>query len=77
MVNISPSDNNTQESLSAILFGQRAIQIKQDTKRHEVLDYKALYLQLMAQLDAKNDNMLKGVLDEEKASYEERINQLL
>ncbi|EPY25284.1 kinesin [Angomonas deanei] len=42
MINISPSDDNTEESLSAVYFGQRAIQIKQDAKRHEVLDYKAL-----------------------------------
>lgn len=76
VVNISPSDDNTEESLSAIGFGQRAIQIKQDAKRHEVLDYRALYLQLMADLDAKNDKTLSDALDEERLVYEDRISSL-
>ncbi|KPI83744.1 putative kinesin [Leptomonas seymouri] len=76
VVNISPSDNNIEESLSAILFGQRASQIKQDAKRHEVLDYKALYLQLMADLDNKNDKTLEDALEEERGVYEDRISAL-
>ncbi|KAK7200634.1 kinesin [Novymonas esmeraldas] len=76
VVNISPSDENTEESLSAILFGQRASQIKQDAKRHEVLDYKALYLQLMADLDNKNDKTLEDALEEERGVYEDRISAL-
>ncbi|KAG5498545.1 hypothetical protein JKF63_02831 [Porcisia hertigi] len=76
VVNISPSDENTDESLSAILFGQRASQIKQDAKRHEVLDYKALYLQLMADLDNKNDKTLEEALEEERGVYEDRISSL-
>ncbi|CAG9578158.1 putative kinesin [Leishmania major strain Friedlin] len=76
IVNISPSDDNTEESLSAILFGQRASQIKQDAKRHEVLDYKALYMQLMAELDNKNDKTLEEALEEERGVYEERISAL-
>lgn len=76
VVNISPSDDNIEESLSAIMFGQRASQIKQDAKRHEVLDYKALYLQLMADLDNKNDKTLEDALDEERGVYEDRISAL-
>ncbi|CAD2218274.1 kinesin [Angomonas deanei] len=76
MINISPSDDNTEESLSAVYFGQRAIQIKQDAKRHEVLDYKALYTQLMAELDAKNDGTLEDALAEERDVYEDRIKGL-
>ncbi|KAG5472255.1 hypothetical protein LSCM1_03654 [Leishmania martiniquensis] len=76
VVNISPSDSNTEESLSAIMFGQRASQIKQDAKRHEVLDYKALYLQLMADMDNKNDKTLEDALEEERSVYEERIGTL-
>lgn len=76
VVNISPSDDNTEESISAVLFGQRASQIKQDAKRHEVLDYKALYLQLMADLDNKNDKTLEEALDEERGVYEDRISSL-
>ncbi|KAG5472635.1 hypothetical protein LSCM4_01955 [Leishmania orientalis] len=76
VVNISPSDSNTEESLSAIMFGQRASQIKQDAKRHEVLDYKALYLQLMADMDNKNDKTLEDALEEERNVYEDRISNL-
>jgi hypothetical protein len=76
VVNISPSDDNIEESLSAIQFGQRASQIKQDAKRHEVLDYKALYLQLMADLDNKNDKTLEDALEEERGVYEDRISSL-
>eukprot|EP00796_Vickermania_ingenoplastis_P011627 gene11627-8015_t len=76
VVNCSPSDDNTEETLSAIFFGQRAIQIKQETKRHEILDYKALYLQLMADIDSKRDHVLADVLDEEKSMYEDRIKEL-
>lgn len=76
VVNISPSDDNTEESLSAVYFGQRALQIKQDAKRHEVLDYKALYLQLQAEMDAKVDHAMEDTLAEERAAYEDRINNL-
>nr|CCC90903.1 putative kinesin [Trypanosoma congolense IL3000] len=76
VVNCSPCDDSTEETLSAIMFGQRAIQIKQDAKRHEVLDYKALYLQLLADLDSKNDGTLESALSEERSVYEERIRSL-
>nr|CCM17432.1 kinesin, putative [Leishmania guyanensis] len=76
VVNVSPSDENTEETFSAILFGQRASQIKQDAKRHEVLDYKALYLQLMADLDNKNDKTLEAALEEERGVFDDRINSL-
>ncbi|CCW61756.1 unnamed protein product [Phytomonas sp. EM1] len=76
IVNISPSDSNSDESLSAINFGQRASQIKQDAIRHEILDYKALYLQLMAELDAKNDKTLENALEEERNVYEYQISTL-
>lgn len=76
IVNISPSDENTEESLSTLFFGQRASQIKQDAKRHEVLDYKALYLQLMADIDNKNDKTLEEALEEERGVYEDRISSL-
>ncbi|ORC91052.1 putative kinesin [Trypanosoma theileri] len=76
VVNCSPADDSTEETMGAILFGQRAIQIKQEAKRHEVLDYKALYLQLLAELDSKNDGTLENALSEEREVYEERIRAL-
>lgn len=76
VVNCSPSDDNTEETLSAAFFGLRAIQIKQEAKRHETLDYKALYLQLMADIDAKRDHALADVLNEERAANEGRVSEL-
>ena len=76
VVNVSPSDDNTDETFSAILFGQRAIQIKQDAKRHEVVDYKALYLQLQADLDSRNDKVIEAAIADEKAMYESVISGL-
>ncbi|CBH11668.1 kinesin, putative [Trypanosoma brucei gambiense DAL972] len=76
VVNCSPCDDSTEETLGAIMFGQRAIQIKQDAKRHEILDYKALYYQLLADLDSKNDRTLETALSEERTAYEDRIRVL-
>ena len=76
VVNVSPSDDNTEETHMAILFGQRAIQIVQQAKRHEVLDYKALYLQLQADLDAKQDTAIMEAIREERAIFEEQITNL-
>lgn len=73
VINVSPSDDNTEETLSAIYFGQRAIQIKQTAKRHEVVDYKALYLQLQADLDSKNDKLIQAAVMEEIAMRETAV----
>lgn len=83
VVNVSPSDYNTEETLSAIMFGQRAIQIKQSAEKHETLDYKALYLDLQRQLDKQRDDVLRDAIadfEEQKKrlrlEYEERIELL-
>ncbi|CUG88828.1 kinesin, putative [Bodo saltans] len=76
VVNVSPSDDNTDETLSAIQFGQRAMQIKQEAKRHEVLDYKALYLQLQADLETKQDDALSSNLEEQRRDFEEKVGRL-
>ena len=76
VVNISPSDSNTEESISAIHFGQRALQIKQNAEKHEVIDYKALYLQLQAQLDNQQDNLVQNAIVEERRCREDEIKSL-
>lgn len=76
VINVSPSDDNTEETHSAIQFGQRAIQIKQEAKRHEVIDYKALYMQQQADFDAKHDAILQSTLNEAKEAYEDQIAKL-
>lgn len=76
VINVSPSDDNTDETVSAILFGQRAIQIKQEAKRHEVLDYKAMFLQLQADLAKKEDDTLTAGLDEQRRDFEDQVTRL-
>lgn len=76
VINVSPSDDNTDETHSAIQFGQRAIQIKQAAKRHEVLDYKALYLQLQADLETKQDDALATSLEEQRRDFEDKVGRL-
>eukprot|EP00758_Cryptobia_borreli_P005523 Tbor_TRINITY_DN4912_c0_g1::TRINITY_DN4912_c0_g1_i1::g.9864::m.9864 len=76
VVNVSPSDDNTDETHSAILFGQRANKIKQDAKRHVVMDYKAMYLQLQADLDTKTDELIQVAVSDEIAMYESTIANL-
>eukprot|EP00672_Neobodo_designis_P022752 CAMPEP_0174834006 /NCGR_PEP_ID=MMETSP1114-20130205/4578_1 /TAXON_ID=312471 /ORGANISM="Neobodo designis, Strain CCAP 1951/1" /LENGTH=665 /DNA_ID=CAMNT_0016067911 /DNA_START=37 /DNA_END=2034 /DNA_ORIENTATION=- len=83
VVNVSPSDYNTEETLSAIGFGQRAILIKQSAEKHETLDYKALYLDLQRQLDKQRDEILRDAISEHeeekkrlREDYEDKIEML-
>lgn len=76
VVNVSPSDDNTQESIGAIGFGQRAILIKQRAQRHEVLDYRALYLQLQAELDRRVEGGVGTALEEAQRAAKEQADEL-
>jgi hypothetical protein len=83
VVNVSPSDYNTEETLGAIAFGQRAIQIKQSAEKHETLDYKALYLELQRQIDKQRDEILRETIVEHEQEkkrlaqdYTDRIEML-
>ena len=76
IVNVSPADDNTDETHAAIRFGQRAIQIKQDSMKHTVTDYKALYMELQAQLDERRDTIVAECRADLEQKYEEEIRQL-
>lgn len=76
IVNVSPADDNTDETHAAIRFGQRAIQIKQDSMKHTVTDYKALYMELQAQLDERRDVVVAECRADLEQKYEEEIRQL-
>ena len=73
VVNVSPSDDNTDETLSAIQFGQRAIQIKQEAQQHTTPDYKALYMGLQKDLDQRRDALVASTIEELEAKYAVRI----
>jgi hypothetical protein len=83
VVNVSPSDDNTDETIGAINFGQRAIQIKQAAEKHETLDYKAMYLDLQRQMDKQREVIIRDAMSDfalEKANavadYEDRVKML-
>jgi hypothetical protein len=76
MVNVSPSDDNTEETISAIDFGQRAIRIKQQAERRAVIDYKALYLDLQKQLDERRDQAVEAAMAEIGEGHTEHVRQL-
>ena len=73
VVTISPSDDNVEESVSAIRFGQRAIMIKQSAQKHEIRDYQALYLALQQELDRRVDDGIVAAVAEEKRLAAEKL----
>ncbi|KAJ9438754.1 Kinesin heavy chain [Diplonema papillatum] len=75
VVTCGPSERNLDETRGAIEFGQRAMTIKQEAKKHVEIDYKALCKKLQAQLDARGDYQNEQLLNEVKSDYEEIIAQ--
>ncbi|KAJ4458278.1 putative Kinesin heavy chain [Paratrimastix pyriformis] len=51
VVNIGPSDSNTGESLSSLLFGQRAMRVAVHPVINEEIDYKSLAMNLQVRLE--------------------------
>lgn len=76
VVNVSPSDYNTEETVSSIQFGQRAIQIKESAQQHIILDYKSLYLQLQSQLDKQLETAVESALRDERREHELEVRDL-
>ena len=73
IVTVSNSDNEVEETIGSINFGQRAIQIKQEAQKHETRDYQALYLELQQQLDKKVDDGIEEAVTEERRRCEEEM----
>jgi hypothetical protein len=76
VVNVSPSDYNTDETVSAIMFGQRAIQIKESAKQHVILDYKALYLQLQGQIDTQLESAVESAVRDVRREHDLEVRDL-
>lgn len=66
VINVSPSDYNTGETISAVQFGQRAMTIEQSAQKHETFDYKAMYLELQGQFDKAVENAVTGAIADQK-----------
>lgn len=69
VVNIGPSDDNVQESLTSLLFGQRAAKVRVHPVVNTEMDYKALCRKLQAKLDARVDEDLIRQVEYYKDAY--------
>ncbi|KAI5065784.1 hypothetical protein GOP47_0018408 [Adiantum capillus-veneris] len=69
IITIGPSPQHRAETMSTILFGQRAMKVENMVKLREEFDYKSLCRKLEADLDrliAENERQNKVVLDAEE-----------
>ncbi|MCO5597819.1 hypothetical protein L7F22_051903 [Adiantum nelumboides] len=69
IITIGPSPQHRAETMSTILFGQRAMKVENMVKLREEFDYKSLCRKLEADLDrliAENERQNKVVLDTEE-----------
>ncbi|KAH7420452.1 hypothetical protein KP509_13G008400 [Ceratopteris richardii] len=69
VITIGPSSQHRAETMSTILFGQRAMKVENMVKLREEFDYKSLCRKLEADLDrliAENERQNKLVLDTEE-----------
>eukprot|EP00949_MAST-11_sp_MAST-11-sp1_P002733 g2733.t1 len=57
VINVSPSAVDASETLSSLMFGQRAMAVETSAKRNVEVDYKALYTTIQSTLDQKDDEI--------------------
>lgn len=57
IVTVSPTDFNTRETWYSIQFGQRARALKQQSERHQILNYKNLYQDALGDISALQENI--------------------
>eukprot|EP01062_Namystynia_karyoxenos_P069660 TRINITY_DN65126_c0_g1_i1.p1 TRINITY_DN65126_c0_g1~~TRINITY_DN65126_c0_g1_i1.p1 ORF type:complete len:784 (+),score=291.25 TRINITY_DN65126_c0_g1_i1:87-2354(+) len=75
IVTAGPSEENQDETRSAIEFGMRAMTIKANAQKHVEIDYKAAYLKLKAQVDEGMDEGHARALEECRQQYEEQLEE--
>eukprot|EP01062_Namystynia_karyoxenos_P051105 TRINITY_DN399_c3_g1_i1.p1 TRINITY_DN399_c3_g1~~TRINITY_DN399_c3_g1_i1.p1 ORF type:complete len:706 (+),score=239.51 TRINITY_DN399_c3_g1_i1:91-2118(+) len=75
IVTVGPSETNHEETKSAAEFGQRAMTIKQDAKKHVEIDYKLAYFKLKARLEQDQDEAHANALEELRAEHEVELEQ--
>lgn len=81
VITITPAPTETHETLSTMLFGQRAMQVSVNAHCNvlSVLDYKALYEDMQQRVDAVDEKVreLEYEAQEQKSKVAQYENQLL
>ena len=57
IVTVGPAMDNSQETVSSLLFGQRAMQVENTALVNETIDYRALCLKLQGEVDELTDRV--------------------
>jgi hypothetical protein len=70
IVTISPAFYNVEETVSSLMFGQRAMKVQNKPLINKTVDYQALSIKLQEDLDKLNDDYAKIKVDYEKVSEE-------
>ncbi len=70
IVTVSPSNYNTDETISSLNFAQRAMKVKNKPQINITVDYHALYIKLQEDYDKLNDRCAELELKNEKLQEE-------
>eukprot|EP01028_Stygiella_incarcerata_P004227 TRINITY_DN1904_c0_g1_i1.p1 TRINITY_DN1904_c0_g1~~TRINITY_DN1904_c0_g1_i1.p1 ORF type:complete len:1331 (+),score=456.95 TRINITY_DN1904_c0_g1_i1:142-4134(+) len=77
VITIGPDKRNVEETISSILFGQRAMKVVSTVRKNEDIDYHALCIKLQAQIDSLTDTINQLEIDVQKAREDEsKINDV-
>jgi len=66
IVTISPSSYNTDETISSLAFGQKAMKVQNKPQVNKSVDYQALCIKLQEDLDKLNDEYSKLKIENDK-----------
>jgi kinesin family protein 5 len=70
IVTISPAYYNVEETVSSLMFGQRAMKVQNKPLINKTVDYQALSIKLQEDLDKLNDEYAKIKIEYEKVCEE-------
>ncbi len=70
IVTISPSSYNTDETISSLGFGQKAMKVQNKPLVNKSVDYQAICIKLQEDLDKLNDEYSKLKIENEKLNLE-------
>jgi len=72
IITISPSKINLEESISSLMFGQRAMKVQNKPLVNVVVDYQTLSIKLQDNYDNLNEEMIKLRIKLDKLSEENK-----
>jgi len=70
IVTIGPSANHTNETISALQFGSRAMKVENRPEVNKIVDYRALCSQLQVELDQINDGNSEYIIRSQQLAQE-------